>query len=146
MTQKADYLGIAMTRDNSKHDIWMQQNEPFNQITSVLRDDDSHYRNKQPMFEFNLHNDELCYVSNIVVDPNEPAPGDTEISISSDGKTWTKVGFSVEKDRKLRDYVLHGENFARFLRIHFLNNDRKGNFVGIRNIKVKGTRQSHILT
>lgn len=145
MNQKADYLGIALIRDNSGNDIWMKHNEPHNQIASILKDDESSYHNRRPMFEFNLHNDELCYVSNVIVDPTEPAPGDVEISLSEDGKNWSKVKFGVEKDRKIRDYVLHGENFARFLRIHFLNNDRKGNFVGIRNIKIKGTRQAHIL-
>lgn len=145
MTQKADFLGISLVRDNSGNDIWMKQNEPHNQIVSILKDDDSSYHNRKPLFEFNLHNDELCYVSSVIVDPTEPAPGDTEISLSSDGRVWTKVKFTVERDRKVRDFVLFGENFARMLRIHFINNDRKGNFVGIRNIKIKGTRQAHIL-
>lgn len=145
MTQKADFLGISLVRDNSGNDIWMRQNEPHNRIDNVLKDDQSSYHNRKPMFEFNLHNDELCYVANIMVDPTEPAPGETEILVSSDGRDWKKVKFTVEKDKKVRDYVLFGDNCARALRIHFLNNDRKGNFVGIRNIKIKGTRQAHIL-
>ena len=141
---KASPLPIQIMRDNSRQDIWMQQNEQYNKVPNILQDDMTYYRNKSPSFDFNLHNDQICYISEVVIDPSEPCPGDTDIFTSDDKNKWIKVEYTVNKE-KTKHFVLKGEQFARYLRIHFINNDRKGNFVGIRFVKIRGTRQDHIL-
>lgn len=143
MMEKADFLPIQLLRENTKQDVLFDK-DGLNRLSSILHDDESHYRNKQPQIDFILYNDKECYISEVMVDPNEPAPGDTEIFVSSNRRDWTKAEFTLSKE-KTRRYILKGEVFGCYLRIHFLNNSRGGSFVGIRYIRIKGTKQEHIL-
>ena len=143
MMEKAEYLPIQLLKENSKQDM-LYDKEGYNRLSSVLHDDETHYRNKQPQLDFILYNDKQCYVSEIIVDPNEPAPGETEIFVSNDKRKWDKVEFNSNKD-KIKRYILKGEVFACYLRIVFLSNSRGGSFVGLRYIRIKGTKQEQIL-
>lgn len=145
MLANSDFLPITLLREKQKTDVYLLQNEPTNKLTNVLTDDSSHYRNKQPVFEFDLYNGHRCYIGEVIVDPNEPAPGDTEIYVSDEKSiVWRKVEFTPSGD-KPRRYVLRDEVFGAYLQIRFLNNERRGNFVGIRLIKIRGIRQEHIM-
>lgn len=141
MMMKAEALPIVLASDPSKNDIYLLSNEPNNRMSNVLEEGESHYRNKQPTFIFDLYNGENCYISEVIVDPSEPAPGDTEIFVSDNSKEWKKVEYNSTKDLK-RHYLLIGEQYGKYLKIHFLNNERKGYFVGIRRIQVKGSKQT----
>jgi hypothetical protein len=37
----------------------------------------------KPILEFSLDNDEECYVSEVILHSDEPAPGDVEISLAN---------------------------------------------------------------
>ena len=71
-------------------------------VESVLKDDNTIYRNIKPTFEFNLYNDEICFVSHVIVDADEPPPGHVEIYLSNDiHPNWRIVGkFQSTKEKE----------------------------------------------
>lgn len=96
-----------------------------------------------------MYNDELCYVAEVIVEGDTPAPGDVLISLKDDdGSKWRRVlEKKSEKNTSSRTfrYVLPGEQYGRYLQIKFLNNNLGRNFVGIRRLLIRGIKKTNIV-
>lgn len=118
-------------------------------IENILKNNDEIYRNHKPSFEFNLYNDELCYIAEVVVEADAPEPGDVLISLKDHHDSqWRRVlqkKSSKDPGKKTFRYVLPGEQYSRYLQIKFLNNSLGRNFVGIRRLVIRGLKKDNIV-
>ena len=115
-------------------------------VDNILKDTEEAYRHHKPTFEFDLFNGELCYVAKVVVESKIPPPGDVEISLSiTPSGPWRSVFKDKSRNDEKNEFVLPGEQYAKYLQIKFLNNKYGGNFVGIRYLYIKGLKKTQIM-
>jgi len=141
LSSRAEYLPITLISPVNP-DLWDIHHQPQNRPSNVLQDDSTYYRNKQPVFEFSLP-DPICYLSEVIVYPSEPQPGTVSIFTADSTLLYHPVEI-IAKAEVPRRYIFKGDTYAKYIRIHFVNNDRNGYFIGIRLIRVKGIRQQHV--
>ena len=145
LMKASEVLPISLLENKKNVDIWLMDNEPTNRLSNILADDHTSYRNKTPQIDLNLYNDALCFVSEVLVDPTEPRPGETELFVATEPNKWVKMDYGLAKEGQMIRYILKGETYCKYLRIFFLNNDRRGHYIGIRQIRIKGIKQSTIM-
>ena len=113
----------------------------------MLQDNDEIYRHHKPTFEFDLYNGETCYIGKIIVESKIPPPGQVEILISHAPQgPWRKIVEQKAVNDETNEFILPGEQYAKYLQIKFLSNKYGGNFVGIRHLVVKGLKKAAIIS
>jgi hypothetical protein len=125
-------------------DIWQKTVEPFNVMENVLKPDNSIYRNLKPEIEFNLCNNEVCHIAEIIVKADKPKPGETKVFTSMDKKIWTLIGRFGAQFEETQKLIPTGEQYAKYLKIHFTKNTNGGGFVSIKQITIRGIRKTLI--
>ena len=83
------------------------------------------------------------YVSEVLIYPDEPVPGEVEIMLN-DGENWFLGVKGIQSKGDVLRFIIPDEKYSKYIKINFLSNKRGGSFVGIRYLQVKGLLKKDI--
>jgi hypothetical protein len=70
---------------------WDAIHEPYNVVENVLNDNDSVYKALQPTFDFTLCDNNLCYISEVLIWPGDCGPFQIEMFVANSLDMWSFV-------------------------------------------------------
>jgi len=139
--QMAHVLPIRM-QHAYQYSKWDAIHEPYNVVNNVLTDDETVYKGLTPNFDFTLDQNQICYISEILLWPGDCGPATVEIFVSNSIDKWTFVKSYQCTKQGCQKLVVPGEYISKYLRIRCVNNIRGGNIVNVRHIVVKGLNKN----
>eukprot|EP01028_Stygiella_incarcerata_P008318 TRINITY_DN360_c1_g1_i2.p1 TRINITY_DN360_c1_g1~~TRINITY_DN360_c1_g1_i2.p1 ORF type:complete len:750 (-),score=175.24 TRINITY_DN360_c1_g1_i2:546-2795(-) len=139
---RAEDLPIAMQHTYT-YSKWDSVHEPQNVVENVLDDTDSVYRAVAPKIDLTLFSEEVCFVSEVSIEPGEPGPAVVEIFTSNVPEKWTLISTHKCNRDPVQVFQLPGEPLCKFIRIAMKNNIRGGNIVSVKRVRVKGLVQEN---